>query len=268
MNVLLEKFTFTPELTEIINNSPSVIVPDSKETLYELIFGNEHTDKIEVLYDVNGKPVKEATVVRCKNGAVVNYMEDYMRRRDPDCMRVADEEPTDKPRFEDVYGYDFGTLRVETFRWLARQELIIVPFKAGGYDYGYDSILVCPRNAAFFAFALSQLQAFVNAKEVDHFKPRSVIYVAPPFRHTHFAGKQVVVHSRHPDLHEIFAYNLYPGPSAKKGIYSVLLDIGEQEGWVTAHASAARIITPYENEMVMMHEGASGGGKRDRKSVV
>ena len=51
MNVLLEKFTFTPELTEIINNSPSVIVPDSKETLYELIFGNEHTDKIEVLYD-------------------------------------------------------------------------------------------------------------------------------------------------------------------------------------------------------------------------
>ena len=263
MNVLLEKFTFTPELTEIINNSPSVIVPDSKETLYELIFGNEHTDKIEVLYDVNGKPVKEATVVRCKNGAVVNYMEDYMRRRDPDCMRVADEEPTDKPRFEDVYGYDFGTLRVETFRWLARQELIIVPFKAGGYDYGYDSILVCPRNAAFFAFALSQLQAFVNAKEVDHFKPRSVIYVAPPFRHTHFAGKQVVVHSRHPDLHEIFAYNLYPGPSAKKGIYSVLLDIGEQEGWVTAHASAARIITPYENEMVMMHEGASGGGKSE-----
>ena len=263
MNVLLEKFTFTPELTEIINNSPSVIVPDSKETLYELIFGNEHTDKIEVLYDVNGKPVKEATVVRCKNGAVVNYMEDYMRRRDPDCMRVADEEPTDKPRFEDVYGYDFGALRVETFRWLARQELIIVPFKAGGYDYGYDSILVCPRNAAFFAFALSQLQAFVNAKEVDHFKPRSVIYVAPPFRHTHFAGKQVVVHSRHPDLHEIFAYNLYPGPSAKKGIYSVLLDIGEQEGWVTAHASAARIITPYENEMVMMHEGASGGGKSE-----
>ena len=60
-----------------------------------------------------------------------------------------------------------------------------------------------------------------------------------------------------PDPHEVFSYNLYPGPSAKKGIYSVLLDIGEQEGWVTAHASSARIITPYENEMVMMHEGAS-----------
>lgn len=43
----------------------------------------------------------------------------------------------------------------------------------------------------------------------------------------------------------------------------MLLDIGEQEGWVTAHASSARIITPYENEMVMMHEGASGGGKSE-----
>ena len=263
MNVLFEKFTLPQELQSIIYNSPSVIIPESKEVLFELIFGNEYTDKIEVLYDVNGKNVKEAEVVRCKNGASVNFTEDYMRRRDPDCMRIADDGPTDKPRFADVYGYDFSELRGETFRWLTRQELILVPFKAGGYQYGYDSVLLCPRNAAFFAFTLAQLQAFVEIKNVDHFKPRSVVYVAPPFRHTHFKGKQVVVHSRHEDLHEIFSYNLYPGPSAKKGIYSVLLDIGEREGWVTAHASTARIITPYENEIVMMHEGASGGGKSE-----
>lgn len=263
MNVLLDKFTLPKELERIIANSPSVIIPESKETLYELIFGNEHTNKIEVLYDVNGNMVKEAEVVRCKNGAAVNYMEDYMRRRDPDCMRVADDQPTDKPKFEDVYGYDFQDLKMETYKWLAKQELILVPFKAGGYSYGYESLLVCPRNAAFFAFALSQLQAFLNIKEVKHIKPRAVIYVAPPFRHTHFEGNQVCVHSRHTDLHEIYSYNLYPGPSAKKGIYSVLLDIGEQEGWITAHASAARVITPYENEMVMMHEGASGGGKSE-----
>ncbi|MBQ9933679.1 MAG: DUF4914 family protein, partial [Ruminiclostridium sp.] len=167
------------------------------------------------------------------------------------------------PRFQEVYGYPFSDLREETYQWLSRQELILVPFKAGGYQFGYDSILICPRNTAFFAFALAQLQAFVNAREIESFTPRSVVYVAPPFRHTHFAGKQVVVHSRSDDLHEVFAYNLYPGPSAKKGIYSILLDIGEQEGWVTAHASAARVITPYENEMVMMHEGASGGGKSE-----
>lgn len=263
MNVLLNKFTFPKELDAILANSPSVIVPENKETLYELVFGNGHTNEIDVSYDVNGKLVKEVSVVRCKNGAVVNYMDDYMRRRDPDCMRIADDEPTDKPRFKDVYGYEFDDLKTETFSWLTRQELIIVPFKAGGMDYGYDAVLVCPRNAAFFAFALSQLQAFISAKDVKKFKPRAIIYVAPPFRHTHFEGKQVCVHNRLKDRHEIFAYNLYPGPSAKKGIYSVLLDIGEQEGWITAHASAARIITPYENEMVIMHEGASGGGKSE-----
>ncbi len=263
MNVLFEKFTFPEDLREVLYNSPSVIIPESKEVLYELIFGNERTDKIEVFYEVDGVPIKEANVVRCKNGASVNFSEDYMRRRDPDCMRIADDLPTDKPRFQEVYGYPFDDLRVETLQWLTKQELILVPFKAGGYQYGYDSLLVCPRNAAFFGFALSQLQAFINVKEVEHFEPRAVVYVAPPFRHSHFKGRQVVIHSRQENLHEIFSYNLYPGPSAKKGIYSVLLDIGEQEGWVTAHASAARIITPYENEMVMMHEGASGGGKSE-----
>ncbi len=73
----------------------------------------------------------------------------------------------------------------------------------------------------------------------------------------------MVVHDRSETLHEIFSYNLYPGPSAKKGVFSVLLDIGEQEGWVTAHASAVRVTTPYENETVIMHEGASGGGKSE-----
>lgn len=263
MNVLLEKFIFPKELEEALNNSPSVIVPDTKEMLYDLIFGNESTNRIDVLYDVNGETKKEVDVVRCKNGAVVNYTEDYMRRRDPDCMRIADSMPTDKPRFKDVYGYDFKVLKKDTFQWLAKQELILVPFMAGGEKYGYEAVLVCPRNAAFFAFALSQLQAFVNAKNVEKFKPKAIIYVAPPFRHTHFDGKQVCVHNRLKDRHEIFSYNLYPGPSAKKGIYSVLLDIGEREGWITAHASAAKIITPYENEMVMMHEGASGGGKSE-----
>lgn len=263
MNLIMERFHFPEELSRVVEQSPSVIVPESKEVLFELIFGNSRTDKTEVSYEVNGELVREASVVRCRNGAVVNFTEDYMRRRDPDSMRIADDGPTDKPRFQDVYGYPFAELRKETMAWLATQELIIVPFKAGGYAYGYEAALVCPRNAAFFAFALSQLQAFVNIREVDSFTPRSIIYVAPPFRHTHFNGKQVVVHDRSVHLHEVFSYNLYPGPSAKKGVYSALIDIGEQEGWITAHASAARIITPYENEMVMMHEGASGGGKSE-----
>ncbi len=263
LNEVLKRFVLPEELSAVVDRSPSVIVPENKETLYELIFGNEHTGRIDVVYDVEGRPVHEADVVRCKNGAVVNFTEDYMRRRDPDSMRIADGKPTDKPRFEEVYGCSFDGLRADTFRWLATQELILVPFRAGGHKHGYEAALVCPRNAAFFAFAMAQLQTFVRVRELERFEPQAFIYVAPPFRHTFFKGKQAVVHCRGEKLHEVFAYNLYPGPSAKKGVYSFLLDIGEREGWVTAHASAARIITPYENEMVMMHEGASGGGKSE-----
>ncbi len=263
MNVNFEKFILDEELKNLLYNSPSVIIPKNKEVLYELIFGSLHGDEVEVKYKVGDELIKEAHVVRCKNGAAVNYPEDYMRRRDPDSMRIGDDLPTDKPRFKDVYGYDFKELRKETLDWLTNGELIVVPFMSGGYEYGYESLLVCPRNAAFFAFALAELQSFLEIDKIDNFKPRAIVYVAPPFRHTHFEGKQVVVHNRTSELHEIFSYNLYPGPSAKKGIYSVLLDIGEAEGWLTAHASAARIITPYENEIVMMHEGASGGGKSE-----
>ena len=116
MNILMERFHFPEELSLVVEHSPSVIVPESKETLFELIFGNKRTDKIEVGYEIEGKLVKEANVVRCRNGAVVNYAEDYMRRRDPDSMRVADELPTDKPRFEEIYGYSFSDVRSETMR--------------------------------------------------------------------------------------------------------------------------------------------------------
>ncbi len=264
MNILLEKFNFPPDVERIIFNSPSVIVPESKETLYELIFGNEYTDTIEVSFDVKGKLVKEATVVRCRNGASVNFMEDYMRRRDPDCMRVGDDMPSDKPRFKDIYGYAFSELRRDTMKWLAGQKLILLPFRAGGRHYGYDSLMVCPMNAAFFALSLANMQGFVSIFDVpQNYRPRSIIYVAPPFRHTHFDGKQVVVHQRSENMHEVFSYNLYPGPSAKKGVFSILLDVGENEGWITNHASAAMLETPYENEVVFMHEGASGGGKSE-----
>lgn len=46
-------------------------------------------------------------------------------------------------------------------------------------------------------------------------------------------------------------------------MFSVLLDIGEQEGWITAHVSSVRVTTPYDNDTVIMHEGASGGGKSE-----
>jgi len=264
VNQLLSTVILPAEVRAALESAPDVFVPTTRSDLLDRATGAGAPPTFDVVYDVQGRgPVKEADVVRCKNGIVVNYPEDYLRRRDPDCMRIADDLPTDKPRYRDTFGAEFAPVRQETLDWLASQELLVVPFRAGGLTYGTPSLAIVPANAAFFSTALVDLQGFVDLAESEPFAPRSIIYVAPPFRHTHFDGRQVVVHDRSETLHEIFSYNLYPGPSAKKGVFSVLLDIGEQEGWVTAHASAVRVTTPYENETVIMHEGASGGGKSE-----
>ncbi|GEA83162.1 MAG: DUF4914 family protein [Cellulomonas sp.] len=256
-----------PAVRAAVESSPRVLVPQTRDELYQLALGPVGGPIHEVAYDVSTdegmRRIVEATVTRCRNGMAVNYPEDYMRRRDPDCMRIADDLPTDKPRYRDVFGEEFAPTKTATLDWLGEQDLVVVPFKAGGPTFGYPSVALVPVNAAFFAVALVDLQGWVTFDELGEFTPRSILYVAPPFRHTAFGGRQVVVHDRTPDLHEVFAYNLYPGPSAKKGVFSVLLDIGESEGWITAHASAVRVTTPYDNETVIMHEGASGGGKSE-----
>lgn len=265
MKEYLQKFILADDVKQILTNSKKIVFPDSREELLRLSFGDENSDSYDIYYDVKGVgPFKEANVTRCKNGATVNYFEDYMRRRDPDSTIIGDNKDTDKPRYKDLYHSEFDTIRTETFQWLEDQELIVMAFMSGDLEYGYKSLLIAPLNAAFFAAALADLQGFVPISEVkDDFKPRAIVYLAPPFRHTHFNGKQVVVHNRLDEVHEVFSYNLYPGPSAKKGIYGVLLNIGEEENWITAHASTVKVITPYDNEIVIMHEGASGGGKSE-----
>jgi len=262
-------FIFTKEIAKLLKECKGFIVPKNRLQLMDLALGTPGATTFDVDYRIDGKLRTEATVVRCKNGAAVNYTDDYMRRRDPDCLVVGDDLPTDKPTYKDLYGTKFARVREETFKWLVDQELIVMPFMAGGKEYGYESVLIAPRNAAFFACGLAGLQAFINIDEYEgDFSPKSVIYVAPTFRHTHFNGLQVVVHNRRPEIYEIFSYNLYPGPSAKKGVYGFLLDIGEREGWLTAHSSAVKLITPYENEIVIMHEGASGGGKSEMSEKI
>ena len=261
----LQKLNLSPDVKKILTSSKQLIFPKTRSEIIDLSFGNDSTDYFEVGYHVKDKGfVIEANVTRCKNGVAINYTEDYMRRRDPDSLVIGDEKDTDKPKFKDVYQKEFEPLRKDTFAWLSEENLIVLPFKAGGYQYGYDALLIAPANAAFFACGLADLQGFLSIDEIsDDFTPKAIVYLAPPFRHTHFDGKQIVVHNRLDDLHEIFSYNLYPGPSAKKGIYGVLLNIGEQEDWLTAHASTVKVITPYDNEIVIMHEGASGGGKSE-----
>ncbi|NLZ80576.1 MAG: DUF4914 family protein [Clostridiales bacterium] len=265
MNEYLKKLNLPDYVLDILTNAKSITIPKTRKELFTLSMGSSENVFYNVEYDVEGVGnILEATVTKCKNGIAVNYIEDYMRRRDPDSLVIADMKPTDKPRFKDVYHHEFESTRNQTFAWLKKQDIVFFPFKSGGLEYGYDSIFLSPFNASFFATSLADLQVFLNIDEIDYnFKPRAIVYLAPPFRHSHFEGKQVVVHNRLDDVHEVFSYNLYPGPSAKKGIYGVLLNIGEEEGWVTAHASTVKVITPYDNEIVIMHEGASGGGKSE-----
>lgn len=254
-----------PELQEVLAGCPSFLVPQDRQAILELARGPDGSGTYEVAYDIPGRgPVPEAVVTPCKNGLSINYLDPRMRRRDPDCMVVADGQPSDKERYEDRFGEPFSKLRTETFDWLRQQDLILLPLFTGGKELGFETLLVAPKNAAFFVGALADLQEMLPADEVTaDFRPQAIIYLAPPFRHTHFDGRQVVVHHRLEGMHEIFAYNLYPGPSAKKGIYGVLIHHGEQEGWITAHASTVQVITPYDNVVTIMHEGASGGGKSE-----
>ena len=266
MNVhdLLTSAVLSEDVTRILRAARSVTVARCISDLEGITCGHNGRQSMTVSYDLpDGSRVDEVDVVRLKNGIGANYRDPYMRRRDPDCMVVADARPSDKPRFVDRYGYDFSVLRQETFDWLTQQDLAVFAFEMGQPGLGADAMAICPANAGFFAFGLGLLQGVVDVQTLGRqFKPATIVYVAPPFRHTHFAGKQVVVHERS-NLHEIFSYNLYPGPSAKKGVYGALIELGEQQGWVTAHCSTVRVVTPYDNIVAFMHEGASGGGKSE-----
>ncbi len=261
---IISRFNLDPNMQAIIDAAPSVIVPETRAHLLEMAMGGSK-EVFSVRYDVNGESIEEATITKCKNGVSVNYPESYMRRRDPNCTVIGDELPTDKVTYKEKFGEDFESIRQETFEWLKGQELMMMPFTSGDPKHGgYESLIIGPRNAAFFFGGLGDLQGQIEVKDLrDGFTPKAVIYLAPAFRHTHFKGKQVVVHNRLDSIHEVYSYNLYPGPSAKKGIYGVLLTIGEKEEWLTAHASTVRVVTPYDNSVGIMHEGASGGGKSE-----
>lgn len=253
------------QIKDILNNAPKVHFFNTTDELIVAATNGADNATFEVKYDVPGKgEYVEAVVHKVSNGISANYTEAYMRRRDPNSMLIADDKPTDKTHYKDVFGKEFTDLRKETFDWLKGQELAVFLFWAGNYPVGAGGIAIAPANAGFFALGLAFLQKIMPIDELqEDFKLNSVIYVAPPFRHTHFDGKQRVVHNRLDDIHEIFSYNLYPGPSAKKGLYSVLLDEGEKEGWITTHCSTVQVINPYDNSTNFMHEGASGGGKSE-----
>jgi len=267
LNKLLSEkgIQFPSEIKSLLDHCKKYTVFNHTAELLEASMGKPGNRVFAVSYEIPGKgEVTEAIIHKVKNGISANFTESYMRRRDPDTMVIADQLPTDKIRFSEKFGYDFQQLKTETFDWLKGQDLSVFFYFAGRNGIGSGGIAIVPSNAAFFALGLAMLQQMLSVDELPAgFEIESVVYVAPTFRHTHFSGKQIVVHNRTEKVHEVFSYNLYPGPSAKKGLYAVLLDKGEREGWITAHCSAVQVISPYDNITTFMHEGASGGGKSE-----
>ena len=203
MKEITDLFQLPADVMELLQGK-KVIIPESRTHLLSLAMGKE-SEVFKVAYNVDGiGEVVEATVTKCKNGLAVNYTDMYMRRRDPDCMVIADNGDTDKTRYSERFGGDFEPLRNLTFDWLKSQnELIVMPFMAGGHEYGYPSLLIAPSNAGFFAGGLADLQGFIPWSEIPkNFCPKAIIYLAPTFRHTHFDGNQIVVHNRLNNLHE------------------------------------------------------------------
>ncbi len=266
----LEKIKLPADARALLENCKACHCFKTTGELAEASLGGSSNNYFDVKYNVEGKgEVHEAVVHKVTNGVAVNYTETYMRRRDPDTLVVADNKPSDKPRFSERFGHEFDSLRSESLKWLESQEIGYFVFQIGPPEFAYYGLAIAPANAAFFCMGLSLLQKIVNADELKNdITIKTVVYVAPTFRHTHFEGKQVVVHNRTEEVYEIFSYNLYPGPSAKKGIYGVLLSIGEEEGWSAPHCSAVQSISPYDNITTFMHEGASGGGKSEMLQMI
>ncbi len=261
----LRNLNLPEEVVELINSCPNYIVANNIDELVDLSCRDANNGWQEVKYDIPGKgEIVEAKVCRVRNGIAANYPDPYMRRRDPNCMVIADDLSTDKVRYKERFNEEFDNVRQETFDWLKNQELCLFFFETGPSGLGKNAMAIAPANAGFFAFGLALLQGIVDVNQVsEDFTPEAFIYIAPPFRHTHYDGEQVVVHNRLEKQYELFAYNLYPGPSAKKGVYGMLIDQGEDEDWVTLHCSAVQVITPYGNKVNISHEGASGGGKSE-----
>ena len=140
-----------PEAAALLAAAPRVTVAGSTAELIELAVRDAVHGVQEVAYDLPGQGrVVEARVCRTRNGICANYVDPYMRRRDPDCMVIADARPTDKPTYQARFGEPFGPVREATFDWLASQPLAAFPFYAGLPSRGTQALAIVPENAGFY----------------------------------------------------------------------------------------------------------------------
>jgi hypothetical protein len=188
---------------EVLSAAPLVQTPENRPQLLDWALGRSPgtTDwtlgnrddhgVYEAVFHLPGNSngasrIVEAVITKARNGLAINFPDPAMRRRDPDAMVIGDSLPTDKPTYDQRFGEPFDNTRQQTLDWLKTQELVAMPFYAGPDALGYGSLLIVPRQAAFFAAALADLQGMIPRSQVpENFKiTGGVLFVAPPFRHT------------------------------------------------------------------------------------
>ena len=165
------------EAVDVLNNCKGFTVFNSVDELALAALGGEGKSTYEVKYEIPGKGLyTEAIVHRVNNGVSANYTDPYMRRRDPDTMAIADDEPTDKETFKAKFGYEFNSLKAETYAWLKIQELAVFFYFAGREGIGISGMAIAPANAGFFAMGLAMLQVIVPVNELpDNMQLESII---------------------------------------------------------------------------------------------
>ena len=148
-----------PETRALLAAAPSVTLAGSHEDLIALAVRDAGDDGIhEVAYEVPGKgQVVEANVCQTRNGISANYNEPYMRRRDPDCMVIGDDRPTDKQTYVERFGASFDPVREETFEWLKTQRLAVFAFYAGLPSPATQALVIAGLVALYTVSAISGL---------------------------------------------------------------------------------------------------------------
>ena len=94
------------EIIDLLTHAKSCKVFNTVQELVDAATGGPDNRVFEVAYDVPGKGrITEAVIHKVTNGISANFIEPYMRRRDPNTMLIADAMPNDKQLFKNKMGY-------------------------------------------------------------------------------------------------------------------------------------------------------------------
>ena len=131
-------FEVPAEVADLVSRAPSVAVPDSLKDLEDLAVRDaDEAGWHQVAYEVPGKGRGVGGDRLPGRTASRELPEPYMRRRDPDCMVIGDERPTDKPTYRGPVrqGVRSGARRKRSSGWTARTWPCF-PFAAGDRRQG------------------------------------------------------------------------------------------------------------------------------------